>query len=695
MWVIFLVWVAFIFVVPCQFGTDLYNEYVAATSGTIFGETGSAFLVYSGPLFVIAFLAVAYLLISGGQELPEKNTGKYPSFRLRTFPVFVDGPFGVVSAAELIGIFVFVVFVLWATYAYTMVNFRILETMSMSTGEKRVYMLRMSAYIFGLIALSCFIFLFLPIARGSVLLRLIDVPFEHATRYHIWLGHLVMFLLTLHGVFYMIEWLIDGIFLEDLVEWKSNGGANFAGVLCYSVGLLMWVTSLPPVRKKNFELFYYTHQLYVVFIILMALHMGAVNFSEASGGIFLYMLDRFLRFIQSKKVVNIISASCFPCGTIKLVLSKPPKLRYIALSFIFIRIRELSWLEWHPFSVSSSPLDGNYHISVLIKAVGGWTTKLRSYILSNSGKEPFEPHSKITASVEGPYGHESPYHLMYENLVLVAGGSGISPFLAIMSDLLHRIRDGKPCVPKNVVLVWSVKRSKELSLLTTVDMESICPFFSQKLNLEIQTYVTQELESPLEEDKIQNATISSAFPAFHGRSMSVLVGTGNKIWSGLYVIIPSIGLVICVGLLDIFYINPYSVSYWWYLGLLFVFCMVATVLVFGGFVAGLWYVLEERNSDTNDSGEDGNYINVSRLKEPVPYKELLCQENIDIQYGRRPCFKELFGSVSERWGNVDVGVIVCGPQTLESSVAKECRTHNLRRSRGHPIFHFNSHSFSL
>lgn len=89
------------------------------------------------------------------------------------------------------------------------------------------------------------------------------------------------------------------------------------------------------------------------------------------------------------------------------------ELRYNALSFIFVRIRELSWLEWHPFSVSSSPLDGNYHISVLIKTVGGWTTKLRSYILSNSGKEPFEPHSKITASVEGPYGHESPYHLMY------------------------------------------------------------------------------------------------------------------------------------------------------------------------------------------------------------------------------------------------------------------------------------------
>lgn len=27
--------------------------------------------------------------------------------------------------------------------------------------------------------------------------------------------------------------------------------------------------------------------------------------------------------------------------------------------------------------------------------------------------QPFQPHTKITASVEGPYGHEVPYHLMY------------------------------------------------------------------------------------------------------------------------------------------------------------------------------------------------------------------------------------------------------------------------------------------
>lgn len=96
-------------------------------------------------------------------------------------------------------------------------------------------------------------------------------------------------------------------------------------------------------------------------------------------------------------------------------------LRYNALSFIFLQVRELSWLQWHPFSVSSSPLDGKYHLSILIKVLGEWTAKLKGNILNSSDaelqKEEDEddllPQTLMTASVEGPYGHEVPYHLMY------------------------------------------------------------------------------------------------------------------------------------------------------------------------------------------------------------------------------------------------------------------------------------------
>lgn len=44
--------------------------------------------------------------------------------------------------------------------------------------------------------------LFIPVTRGSPILRLIDVPFEHAVRYHRWLGQLTMILATAHAAIY-------------------------------------------------------------------------------------------------------------------------------------------------------------------------------------------------------------------------------------------------------------------------------------------------------------------------------------------------------------------------------------------------------------------------------------------------------------------------------------------------------------
>lgn len=53
-----------------------------------------------------------------------------------------------------------------------------------------------------------------------------------------------------------------------------------------------------------------------------------------------------------------------------------------------------------------------------------------------------------------------------------------------------------------------------------------------------------------------------------------------------------------------------------------------------------------------------------------------------------------FAAFAERAGDAaDVGVLVCGPQGLQTSVARECRARNLRR--GGAVFHFNSHSFDL
>ncbi|VYS69839.1 unnamed protein product [Arabidopsis thaliana] len=707
--VIFVTWVVFLMMYPGSLGDQILTNWRAISSNTLFGLTGSMFLIFSGPILVIAILASLYLIISGEETVfTKKKITKFPRFRLWTFPVLVDGPFGVVSAAEFLGIMVFSVFFLWAIYAYTLRNLNVLDYFHVLPNNRSIFLLELTGLRFGMIGLLCMVFLFLPISRGSILLRLIDIPFEHATRYHVWLGHITMTFFSLHGLCYVVGWTIQGQLLELLFEWKATGIAVLPGVISLVAGLLMWVTSLHTVRKNYFELFFYTHQLYIVFVVFLALHVGDYLFSIVAGGIFLFILDRFLRFYQSRRTVDVISAKSLPCGTLELVLSKPPNMRYNALSFIFLQVRELSWLQWHPFSVSSSPLDGNHHVAVLIKVLGGWTAKLRDQLSTlyeaENQDQLISPESypKITTCVEGPYGHESPYHLAYENLVLVAGGIGITPFFAILSDILHRKRDGKDCLPGKVLVVWAIKNSDELSLLSAIDIPSICPFFSKKLNLEIHIYVTRQSEPCLEDGMVHKVVHPSVKPPWtNGCSMSVLVGTGDNIWSGLYLIISTIGFIAMITLVDIFYINKYNITTWWYKGLLFVVCMVASVLIFGGLVVVFWHRWEHKTGEVEANGNDKVDLNGEETHNPsaAELKGLAIEEDVQnyttIRYGTRPAFREIFESLNGKWGSVDVGVIVCGPATLQTTVAKEIRSHSIWRSANHPLFHFNSHSFDL
>uniref|UniRef100_A0A1J3IPT1 ferric-chelate reductase (NADH) n=1 Tax=Noccaea caerulescens TaxID=107243 RepID=A0A1J3IPT1_NOCCA len=706
--VIFVSWVVLLLMYPGNLGDGLVTKWREVSSNTLFGLTGSMFLIFSAPILVISVLASLYLIISGEEKVfTKKKISKFPRFRLWTFPVLVDGPFGVVSAAEFLGIMIFSVFFLWAIYAFTLRNLELLKYFDVGPRDRNLLVVEVTGLRFGMIGLLCMVFLFLPVSRGSVLLRLVDIPFEHATRYHVWLGHITMAFFSLHGLLYVVAWTMEGRLLELLFQWRTKGIAVLPGVISLVAGLLMWVTSLHYMRTHYFELFFYTHQLYIVFVVFLALHVGDFIFSIVAGGIFLFILDRFLRFCQSRRTVDVISAKSLPCGTLELVLSKPPNMRYNALSFVFLQVRELSWLQWHPFSVSSSPLDGKHHVAVLIKVLGGWTAKLRDQLSKlyeaenqNQLRSPQSYH-KITTCVEGPYGHESPYHLGYENLVLIAGGIGISPFFAILSDILHRKRDGKACLPKKVLVIWAIKNSDELSLLSMINIPSIFPSFSKKLNLEINIYVTRQSEPLLEDGMVHKVVNPSVKPPSTGCPMSVLVGTGDSIWSGLYLISSTIGFISMMTLLDIYYINKFNVTAWWYKGLLFLVCMVASVLIFGGIVVVFWHLWGHKTGEVvEENAHDKVDLNGEELHNPSEdLKGLDIVEDIQnfttTRYGTRPDFKEIFESLNGKWGSVDVGVIVCGPASLQSTVAKEIRSHSIWRSANHPLFHFNSHSFDL
>lgn len=127
--------------------------------------------------------------------------------------------------------------------------------------------------------------------------------------------------------------------------------------------------------------------------------------------------------------------------------------------------------------------------------------------------------------------------------------------------------------------------------------------------------------------------------------MSVLVGTGNNIWSGIYVISSTVGFVILLGLLDIYYINPFGISTWWYKGLLFVVCMAAGVFIFGGLVVGLWHIWDRRISASEKREDDRKRIDIVQHNEHVAQKDS-CLENLassnTLHYGYRPDFNGMY-----------------------------------------------------
>lgn len=133
-----------------------------------------------------------------------------------------------------------------------------------------------------------------------------------------------------------------------------------------------------------------------------------------------------------------------------------------------------------------------------------------------------------------------------------------------------------------------------------------------------------------------------------GSNMSVLVGTGDNVWSGLYVIVSTMGLIILMGLLDFYYINPFHIMKWWFKGLLFLLCMVASVVLFGGLVIALWSLWEQHISSKRANGNHNDLENLADQdipKQSFSSKDLNSNafaSSTTIEYGTRPDFEGMY-----------------------------------------------------
>ncbi|KAJ1504142.1 NADPH oxidase 4 [Coelomomyces lativittatus] len=209
----------------------------------------------------------------------------------------------------------------------------------------------------------------------------------------------------------------------------------------------MAVTSLKIVKHRYFEVFWYTHQAYILFIILILLHGSEAIFSTPTSWLYLLIpcilnvSERIRRIYQSSFPVSVLS-SIIESDTLVLILTRPPFIsQYRSGQYLLLNVPALSSFQWHPFSLTSCSEEKN--LTIRIKRVGDWTGQLFELAQHN-----LYPKILSEVRINGIFGASAEKYLNYDHLFLIATGVGCTPFLSI----LHQLQ--QPHVFKRVDFFW-------------------------------------------------------------------------------------------------------------------------------------------------------------------------------------------------------------------------------------------------
>ncbi|KAL8119048.1 ferric reduction oxidase 2-like [Apium graveolens] len=670
--------------------TNLYKKdwllkVRAKTMSTYFGTQGATMLINTFPMLLIAVLGCVYLHIvhkTRGNNIQ----GKGGSDVLRR-PMIVKG-LGIVNGIELSFFIMFIALLIWSFSAYLEISFANITAKSAAKKGEEVWEVRLdsAALRLGLIGNICLAFLFFPVTRGSSVLPLLGITSEASVKYHIWLGHIVMTLFSAHGVCYVVYWAVTNQ-LSEMLEWANRGVSNVAGELALFFGLLMWVTTIPRIRSKMFELFFYIHHLYILFMVFFVFHVGISYSCIMLPGFYLFLVDRFLRFLQSRQRARLVSARLLPCETVELNFSKSQGLNYTPTSIMFVNIPSISKLQWHPFTVSSNNNLEPEKISVIIKGDGDWSKKLFHTLSAPSSVD------RLDVSIEGPYGPASTNFLRHDTLVMVSGGSGITPFISIFRELVF-LSETLKCKTPQILLISSFRNSSDLTLLDLLLPISGMPSNFSKLQLQIEAYVTREKQSSTTNHK-DNVRSLWFKPHPSDSTVTPILGQNSWLWLGTIIASSFILFLILLGTLYRFYIYPidhntnkiYSYSAKATMAMLLM-CTSIAITASGSFLWNKNHNAMETKQVQNMEGTtpmaspDSRFYNADRELESLPQQSL--GQSTNVHYGERPDLKRyLFDRKESR-----VGVLVCGPKKMRHEVASICSSGLAKN------LHFESISFS-
>ena len=334
-------------------------------------------------------------------------------------------------------------------------------------------------------------YLLMPMGRRSILLEALGVSWEKAVKYHRWVGYYTVVIIVLHGSGYVAVWLRgngderwdpDGVMVRHtLVPWgcrECNEDQHFLhstsmyGMVCMLLVTIMAFFSLPWFRRNKFEWFYYSHHLFIVLLVFLVFHYpGAIVYLIP--GVAVYGVDKMMALYAYQSSTQ--AKTCMKSSKVlEVQIDLATGVKYRPGQYIFLNVPEVSFLEWHPFSLTSAPGEGSgadRKIVLHIKNTGTWTEQVlaRVALLLSEGKG-----GDLRVRVNGFYGQESGLEQHKDGVILVGGGIGITPMMSTALGLLRET------TLRNVNLFWVVSTIEEFRI------------FSKELGLYLHRYGVQQ-----------------------------------------------------------------------------------------------------------------------------------------------------------------------------------------------------------
>ncbi|KAF1325602.1 hypothetical protein FI667_g9108, partial [Globisporangium splendens] len=248
-----------------------------------------------------------------------------------------------------------------------------------------------------------------------------------------------------------------------------------SGAIIFCLLLALYVLSLNVVRRKFFELFLRMHWLLFIGIVVFSIIHGA---GLVVVGTVIWAIDIVFHHgyiapkywkgsLTTTKHFGVLTRGQVSIANLPghIVRIQFPKARadsgecfhYEADQYVFLCVPKLGYLEWHPFTISSSPHEAL--VTIHIKALGDWTKKLSKLAEPTNNSDVAMP-AVFSILIDGPYGHVSiglASPTKYSHVALFSGGIGITPMQSIVNQLYFEYHHQTRHALQKVCFVWSVR----------------------------------------------------------------------------------------------------------------------------------------------------------------------------------------------------------------------------------------------